>query len=191
MITANNIGRQTTDCEIRKSLRHYLADDAVRVIEEFNVENGASRADLVGISDAELHGYEIKSDVDSLGRLASQVQSYNKVFSRVTVVVGIKHVRQVAYMIPDWWGIILAKYDSDGHIIFSKIRQAGTNPNLDAASLLRLLLKQEIGAIVKRHDLRASSHSTKESLTQILRDQIDDADIRIMVAASLRLRYCS
>lgn len=186
------IKKQTTDQAIRGHLRHYLTDNTLRVVEEFDVENGISRADLVGISDVDLHGYEIKSDVDTLMRLPSQVHSYDKVFSRMTIVVGSNHLKQIIYMVPEWWGIMLAKYDTSGEIVLNNIRKAGTNPQLDTMSLLRLLMKDEISVMIKASsDTTQPERSTKETLARILCSQLDENQIRQAVATSLFQRYCS
>lgn len=182
--------KKTTDLEIRKYLIEYLKDRTGKVIEEFNVDNGVSRADIVNISSSELHGYEIKSDVDSLARLPSQVHSYNKVFSKVTLVVGFDHLMQAIYIIPEWWGVILAKRDEDGGIKFSQIRRASINPSLDIASLLHLLFKNEISVVMQSRNVKACTGETKASLARNLLDQLDDTEICQAVNVSLLRRYC-
>jgi len=192
MITAGVLTyKKTTDPEIRDSLRKLLNTKNTRLVEEFNVENGISRADIVGISNAELHGYEIKSDVDSLTRLASQVHSYGKVFSRMTLVVGASHIKQAMYMIPEWWGVTLAKKDEEGIVVFSQIRKARLNPSLDSSSLLKLLFKEEINVVIKSNRFINNSSTTKTGLSHNLLNQLNDEEIQKAVSASLFRRYCS
>lgn len=182
--------KKTTDPEIRKYLIEYLTDRTGKLIEEFNVDNGVSRADIVNISSSELHGYEIKSDVDSLSRLPSQVHSYNKVFSKVTLVVGFDHLMQAIYIIPEWWGVILAKRDGDGDIKFSQIRRASINPSLDIVSLLHLLFKNEISVVMQSRNVKGCTGKTKAGLARNLLDHLDDTEICQAVNTSLLRRYC-
>jgi hypothetical protein len=182
---------KTTDQEIRDYLLELLKATSTKLVEEFNVDNGVSRADIVGISDAELHGYEIKSDVDSLARLTGQVHSYSKVFSRMTLVVGASHIRQAMYMVPEWWGVTLAKKNHDGQVVFSQIRKARLNPQLDISSLLKLLLKEEINVVIKSSNVASRSTTTKAGLSHRLLTQLNDDEIQKAVSASLFRRYCS
>jgi hypothetical protein len=59
----------------------------VRIIEELGVVHGKSRIDIAVINGL-MHGYEIKSDKDTLQRLPEQMNMYNSVFNKVTLVVG-------------------------------------------------------------------------------------------------------
>ena len=66
------------DLDIRKVLKSELLDkhgnDSETVIlEELGLKHGRARIDLVIINDR-MHGYEIKSDRDTLKRLPEQVQ---------------------------------------------------------------------------------------------------------------------
>lgn len=192
MITAGVVANtKTTDPEIRESLRKLLSTKSSRLVEEFSVENGISRADIVNISSAELHGYEIKSDVDTLTRLTGQVHSYGKVFSRMTLVVGASHIKQAMYMIPEWWGVTLAKKNSEGVVVFSQIRKARLNPSLDSSSLLKLLFKEEINVVMKSNSFAKDSSATKTGLSHNLLSQLNDEEIQKAVSASLFRRYCS
>src|SRR4029077_13805561 len=59
----------------------------------------------VAVVNGALDGFELKSDRDRLDRLARQSEIYGAVFDRMTLVVGPRHERQAARMIPDWWGL--------------------------------------------------------------------------------------
>lgn len=72
---------------------------------------GTSKADL-----AILNGtgtvYEIKSDRDSLSRLLSQIQNYQKVFAKVYVIAGEAHVPDVVANTPENIGVLsLVRWD--------------------------------------------------------------------------------
>src|SRR3990170_1714739 len=80
------------DSAIRASLRSRLlgqhGQDADTVlIEELGLRRGQVRIDIAVVNGL-LHGYEIKSDRDSLRRLGTQVAIYGKVLDQATLVVG-------------------------------------------------------------------------------------------------------
>ena len=56
--------------------------------------------------------YEIKSDRDSLSRLANQIANYRKVFAKIYVIAGKAHVRDVLDNTPDDVGVMsLVRWD--------------------------------------------------------------------------------
>ena len=86
------------DAEIRSVLRSRLSQKHTRTsrtvfIEELGLCRGQVRVDL-SVVNGLLHGYEIKSDRDSLRRLSGQVELYGKVFDRATLVVGERHLAE-------------------------------------------------------------------------------------------------
>lgn len=66
---------------------------------------GECKADLV-ILNGTATAYEIKSERDSLGRLAHQVSNYRKVFAATTVIASAEHIDAVASMLPKDVGIL-------------------------------------------------------------------------------------
>ncbi|MCR5160158.1 MAG: hypothetical protein K6C06_00145, partial [Lachnospiraceae bacterium] len=66
------------DAQMREPLFDYLEAfyGKIRILEEKNT--GASRADVIGVIDGALLGFEIKSDVDSYTRLATQTKDYDQ-----------------------------------------------------------------------------------------------------------------
>jgi hypothetical protein len=86
---------------------------------------GSCKADL-----AILNGtgtvYEIKSDRDSLARLANQVSNYRKVFAKVYVIAGEAHVQSVIDNTPPEVGVLsLVRWDR-----ICTIREAVERPDL-------------------------------------------------------------
>lgn len=66
---------------------------------------GSARADLV-ILNGTATVYEIKSERDSLTRLATQVSEYRKVFSKVNVIASENHIKGVMASVPEEVGIL-------------------------------------------------------------------------------------
>src|SRR5208283_5148275 len=84
------------DAGLRPALRSRILayQDATTdtvIIEELGICRGRVRIDMA-IVNGLFHGYEIKSDRDSLSRLFGQIDLYGKVLDRATLVVGDHHI---------------------------------------------------------------------------------------------------
>jgi hypothetical protein len=135
----------TDDAIIRNALVRRLKSEfepKYRVISELGVQHGAARID-VAVVNGILHGFEIKSDKDTLLRLRDQRDFYNHVFDRVTLVAGKTHLLDAIELIPDWWGLELAKMDKNGSVVFLSIRKPRDNFFQDGVSIARLLWRHE------------------------------------------------
>lgn len=137
----------TNDKVIRIALKTYLKelharDRKLRIVEEFGVEHGAARVDIAVVNGV-LHGYEIKSDRDTLSRLPEQMDAYNSVFDRVTLIVGKQHIYEAINLVPDWWGILIAKVGPDSSVVFNRIREAKENLGQSNLSIAKLLWRGE------------------------------------------------
>ncbi len=146
------------DRDVRKALhakvlaKHLDAPDT-RVIEELGICWGTSRIDIAVIN-GKLHGYEIKSDADTLERLPSQMFAYNSVFDRVSIVVGGHHAERVLSIIPEWWGVKIASEGAKRAVHFEQFRWPSDNPCVDPFEVARLLWREEAFSILD--DLGAS-----------------------------------
>lgn len=79
------------------------------MLTEFRV--GTSKAD-VAILNGTSTVYEIKSERDSLVRLANQISNYRKVFAKIFVIAGEAHVDEVLSSTPEEVGVLsLARWD--------------------------------------------------------------------------------
>lgn len=148
---------QMRDRDVRAALRAKLAidyanDPHTRIVEEMGVWSGSVRIDLAVIN-GELGGYELKSDRDTLKRLPLQADLYSRVFDRLTLVVGKRHVVDAMDHVRDWWGILVAEQIEDGGVILLPTREAEKNPNPDPYLIAQLLWKEEAIAVLDRFDL--------------------------------------
>ena len=142
----------TNDKTIRTALLTILEKDIekinlnnqhpLKIFEEFGVRHGMARIDIAVINGI-MHGYEIKSDRDTLKRLSEQMNEYNAVFDKITLVVGRRHLYNAINIIPDWWGIMIAKIDANKNVTFHTIRKADDNPEQIGVSIARLLWRVE------------------------------------------------
>jgi len=142
----------TNDKIIRTALRAVLEKDVKKInlndshhskiFEEFGIRHGLARIDIAVINGI-MHGYEIKSDRDTLKRLSEQMNEYNSVFDKITLVVGKCHLYNAINIVPDWWGIVIAKIDINKNVVFHTIREADYNPEQKGVSIARLLWREE------------------------------------------------
>lgn len=145
------------DFEVRKSLIQYLhtkykEDKETKIVNEMGICFGQSRIDVATINGV-LHGYEIKSESDTLVRLPSQMEDYNKVFERMTIVVSRKYLDKVRLMIPSWWGIIVVR-NKGGEAILKEIRKGRKNKNINPYAVSQLLWKEEALQILENKGLQ-------------------------------------
>lgn len=139
----------TTDKTIRSALRADLQtkhkeDPGALILDELGISHGSARIDLAVVNGS-IHGYELKSDLDTLDRLPEQMRIYNSVLDHVTLVVGKAHVHAAINLVPDWWGITIARVSTThpSAIRLFKIREADENPVQDSVALAGLLWREE------------------------------------------------
>ena len=70
---------------------------------------GTTRADVVHITEAFMHGYEVKGDGDTLQRVENQLRCYAEVYDFVTFIVTEKHLPKLLPRLPDWVGVLVAE----------------------------------------------------------------------------------
>jgi hypothetical protein len=183
--------RRLTELEIRTALRERLrvglTADA-QIIEELGIEHGGARIDLAVVNGA-LIGYEIKSDFDSLDRLANQMHAYHRVFDELSIVTTGQFVEQIQQLLPAWWGILQADCDAEGAISLQLVRPPSLNPRQEVLSLLSLLWRDEAVALLRHRDAaKSTSKLTRAKLYAELAVVADLPTIRDWVSYALRHR---
>ncbi len=117
------------------------------ILEEFGCK--AARID-VAVVNGSLHGFEIKSDSDSLARLVGQIEQYSRIFDFVTLICGRKLFPAARKIVPPWWGLRLARIE-EGVVSLTKIRRPRQNASQDKAALARMLWKNEALRCLRRN----------------------------------------
>ena len=150
---AMNITSTFRDADIRPELRSLLLrqnqnERGTVLVEELGFCWGQARIDLALVNGL-LHGYEIKSDRDSLRRLGGQVHLYGKVLDMATLVAGDRHVDEAAESLPDWWGILKVKTGASGPS-FESLRSGRKNPHRDPRALVELIWLDEAIALLEQ-----------------------------------------
>jgi hypothetical protein len=177
------------DPEIRELLRTDLftqmrADSSSVILHELGLFQGRVRVDIAVVNGS-LHGYEIKSDRDSLKRLRTQVAHYCKVLDFATLVVGPRHLCHALSCVPDWWGVALVERDTYGASI-AVTRKPRENPARDPRALVQLLWRDAALSLLEsrgaargvrgkpRRDIwdRACEHFTIDEIASAVRQQL-------------------
>ena len=134
-----------------KSFQHqYKNDKDTLIIPELGLCQGDARVDIAVVNGV-IHGYEIKSERDTLNRLSGQQDIYNKVLDYVTVVASSSHIPKIKKTVPKWWGISEAKYKNDKLTIVD-MRPCKKNTTVDPMALVQLLWRDEALSILKEHN---------------------------------------
>ena len=141
-----------TSLHRRLVIKHQNEADTV-LIDEMGICQGRVRVDIAVVN-GQLHGYEIKSERDSLRRLGAQAHLYSRVFDRATLVCGDSHIFQALDIVPSWWEVLRIVATTQGPT-FKSFRRGRKNPNRDARALAEFLwLEESVALLIQRHSLR-------------------------------------
>lgn len=140
-----------SDADIRGVLlarlrERHSKETSVAFLEELGLCRGQVRVD-VAVVNGSIHGYEIKSDRDSLRRLAGQAAVYGMVLDRATLVVGTKHVADAVAAVPTWWEVeVVEAHGPDLRV--KRLRRGRKNPSRSARALVELLWLEDAQALL-------------------------------------------
>jgi hypothetical protein len=176
-----------SDAEIRPALRSkilgdYGDTDSV-LIEELGLCRGQARVDMALVN-GQLHGFEIKSDRDSLKRLGDQAEIYSKVFDRMTIVAGERHLNGVFECLPPWWGVLQVAQGASG-VRFKSHRKGRRNPSRDSRTLVELLWLDDAITFLEQ---RNSARGARGKPRRVVWDKVCDCYTLDEIAENVRER---
>lgn len=93
--------------------------------------------------------YEIKTDLDSLQRLETQIRDYYKVFSSVYIVTGEKYIEEVEVMLQNT-NVGIIELTANNKLVYKKIATCDTD-HLSHETLFKVLRKKEFESIVLKY----------------------------------------
>jgi len=135
-----------------------------------------------------LHGYEIKSDRDSLRRLSRQVDFYGKVLDRATLVAGLRHLDSASRLVPRWWEIKSAQQTPKG-IVIKQRRRGRKNPSRDPRSLVELIwLEDALQLLHAKNSLRGYKGKPRRIVWDRLCELYELDEIAMAVRERLKAR---
>ncbi len=187
MTTNDKIIRKALRLVLEKELKQYKTEKKLpaEIFEEFGVSHGAARIDVAVINGV-MHGYEIKSDRDTLKRLPEQMKEYNAVFDKLTLVVGKRHLYHAVNTVPGWWGIVLAKKVAGNKVVFQEIRANGNNQHQVVVSIARLLWRAEALRILEeKNSAQGFRSKTRTIIYEKLAGLVDPETLKQYVRDTL------
>ncbi len=155
------------DKEMREPLFDFLDENfgKIRIIEEKIIRE--SRADVLGVLDGYIVGFEIKSDHDTYTRLKTQVKDYDRFCDFCYIVVGESHRRHVAEHVPDHWGIIAVT--GEGTYLD---RGADDNPHALLDNQILLMWKRELFLLLEMNGCPKYRNKSRAFLRKYLVEKI-------------------
>lgn len=163
------------DYEIRERLLTKLHTDnqnkSYRIIEELVICSGEVRVDIA-LANGHMHGYEIKSDLDTLERLPKQIHCYDSTFDKNTIIVGEKFRYKIVEHVPKHWGIEVAYLNRFGNVSLERIRKSESNKSIEYQRLLELLWNKELKGFLKENKIKGYSASKRNELLQAVMENI-------------------
>lgn len=181
------------DADVRSALHakvlasHRGAPDTL-VLDELALWYGTARVDIAVVNGL-LHGFEIKSDRDTLERLDEQIRIYGMVLDRATLVVGRRHVEAATARVPSWWGVKLAKQGPRGAVAFEDVRRPRMNPGIDAVAIAALLWCEELVEILEaRSSARGYRGKSRDIISRRVAELVPLTDLRAEVRRRLKAR---
>ncbi len=167
--------------------RDYKNDPDTVIIEELGLCQGEARVDIAVVNGS-IHGFEIKSDQDTLKRLPGQVEIYSRSLDFITLVVGNRHLDQALKVIPKWWGVIVAK-EKSGQMHLKMRRKGKSNPCLDPFAVVQLLWRDEAFQALKERDLhRGLANKPRITLWKKLVEHLPIEELVALVMSILKSR---
>ena len=198
----NDFGTQATgvsggplilDPDIREALvEKYLGPHARRsdslVIHELGLAHAKRRVD-VAVINGEIHGFEIKSAQDRLGRLKGQLQVYAQSLHKLTLVVATKHLKRVLEIIPTWCGVIEVLVNPEGRVHLKEVRKAERNPSVDPFILAHLLWRNEVQDILSEYGAQpATLRAPRAELYKLLVTKMPEPKLTGRIKAAMTER---
>jgi len=179
------------DFQIRSALRERLhllhaTEPDTAIIEELSLCQGDARVD-VAVVNGSFSGYEIKSDRDTLARLPNQLAAYELCFDTMTIVVGLRHVKECMETLPQWWGIWEAVATEDG-VKFGCWREAAPNHRIAPARVVQLLWKNEAREALQQIGVKPPSKSSRRDLWAMLLAAVPPQELFQIVRSRIRAR---
>ena len=183
---------RTRDRDVRVALhatvlnKHRSEPDTL-VLDELGLWYGTARVDIAVVNGS-MHGYEIKSDHDTLDRLEAQAAIYSRVLDEITLVVGPRHLEHAQQTIPEWWGITIAR-KTQRSTRFKTHRRAKMNRQVDALAVAAMLWCEELIEELERHGAaRGVRGKARAIMAERLASTLSLDELRATVRRRLKAR---
>lgn len=171
--------RENASCLKTLTIDYWLSNNSADlIINEVPFFKGNRRADLVIIQGNYLIGFEIKSELDSLNKLNTQVDDYIKIFDKVYIVIAEKFKNHLEIRnLPKSVGILVKKQ---------------TLQSKKEARQIKKFKKNDLLSILWRRDLEHLINKKGLDIECLKRKVISDVKLEIIkkeIIVSLKKRY--
>lgn len=165
------------DREMREPLFDYLEDfyGKIRILEEKNA--GSSRADVIGVVDGELIGFEIKSDRDSYTRLKTQTADYDAFCDFNYLVIGASHQKHAHEHLPPHWGILIVRETPEG-VLVEMDQLPARNEHVRLGNQLSFLWRPELEQLLAENDLPLYRGRSKAFVQAKLLERVEESILK-------------
>lgn len=188
---ASVVKSKLRDADIRSVLERRLlatfSHDPTLIVHELGLCLGDARIDLAAVN-GELHGWEIKSEADSLDRLAVQADVYGRVLDRVILVAYEDHLEDAIHLVPGWWGLWGASSAKSGAVILKQRRRGRRNFGVDPIAVAELLWRDELEMELVARGQHGLSRLTAQHLRERIVKQVALPELQRVVRERLRAR---
>ena len=179
---------QIREALLRRKKTEYARNKDVIVVEELGLAHAKSRIDIAVIN-GDIHGYEIKSDRDTLARLPNQLDIYRKTLQRLTIVCSNRYIEQVEFMVPEWVGLIEVHTGPRGGISLCNFRRAKSNPDIDIKMVAHLLWRNEAVRLLSRYMPEKSlARKRRADLYQLIAERYSSKDLVCEIRRFMAIR---
>ena len=161
------------DKDMREPLFDFLEEyfGKIRVLEEKVIMR--SRADVLGVVEGAIVGFEIKSDNDTYLRLETQIPDYDKYCDYSYLVIGKSHLKHAEEHIPGHWGLICVTEEG-----VSLIRSAALSPKVKLSDQLAFLWRNELAELLSVNHLPKCTGKNKKDISKLLVERVDNDLLR-------------
>jgi hypothetical protein len=173
---------------LRKEMnRRHDGEPDTLIVEELGLCQGVSRVDLAVVNGS-LHGYEIKSERDTLLRLPAQSEVYGRALEYVTIVVAPVHAHKALKIVPAWWGVLAPV--KKGDVVRLEIeREPRPNMGVIPYALAQFLWRDEALQVLIDYGLASGLRSKpREVLWQCLASHFTLTELGQIVRKRLKSR---
>jgi hypothetical protein len=181
-----------SDRLIRIALHNFVAhhmgeDPSATIVDELSVGSDSARIDLAVLSNS-FHGYEIKSELDSLRRLSRQIEAYSNVLDFATLVVTPKHLAAALQALPAWWEVVTALPSPERGIAFEVARPGYMNPTVNLRSLAQLMWRDQALRLLESKGYAGWRSKEKWRMLDRICEVLPSDEIKKLVRESVKER---
>lgn len=180
------------DLDIRQALKQELGllhseEPDTLILDELGLCQGRARVDIAVVNGA-INGFEIKSERDTLDRLPSQQDVYNRTLDFVTIVASGQHIKRIIERVPNWWGIKVAKMDGET-VVIEPLREPRRNTEVDPIALAQLLWRDELLEVLTELGIEKGMLSKpRKALWRRLAEHLTVVELGDIVRQRLKIR---